>query len=199
MCGMRNAPASAALTQNCPRVLMCWDFRRASSSLSIRVFPWTTAALFTNMETSPTLDERATTRLKELSVTGGDTVVRSCFIQVPQLKFNVHTRWETERLRANIHAEEAERNILCCVSPRKNDISLGASGNISMNTEPSYLFSNNLCLLVYFLPIGHIAHKVMALCSGERDLFCCFFQALFCPAPQDDLEQQQQQKGQSQT
>lgn len=44
----------AALTQNWPKVLMCWDLRRASSSLSIRLFPWTTAALFTRMVMSPT-------------------------------------------------------------------------------------------------------------------------------------------------
>ena len=41
-------------TQNWPRVLMCWDLSRASSSLSIRLLPWTTAALFTTMVTSPT-------------------------------------------------------------------------------------------------------------------------------------------------
>lgn len=49
------------LTQNCPKVLICWDFKRASSSLSIRLLPWTTAALFTNIVTSPTWDYKSTT------------------------------------------------------------------------------------------------------------------------------------------
>lgn len=44
------------LTQNCPSVLMCWVFSRASSSLFIRLFPWTTAALFTRIVTSPTFE-----------------------------------------------------------------------------------------------------------------------------------------------
>lgn len=45
---------TGVLTQNWPSVLMCCDLRRASSSLSIRLFPWTTAALFTRMVMSPT-------------------------------------------------------------------------------------------------------------------------------------------------
>lgn len=45
---------TTVLTQNWPSVLMCCDLRRASSSLSIRLFPWTTAALFTRMVMSPT-------------------------------------------------------------------------------------------------------------------------------------------------
>lgn len=49
----------AYLTQNCPRVFMCWDLSSASSSLSIRLFPWTTAALFTRMVMSPTCKKKA--------------------------------------------------------------------------------------------------------------------------------------------
>lgn len=44
----------AHLTQNWPRVFMCCDLSRASSSLSIRLLPWTTAALFTRIVMSPT-------------------------------------------------------------------------------------------------------------------------------------------------
>lgn len=62
-----------------------------------------------------------------------------------------------------------------------------AGGNIFINMTPAYLFSNHLGLLVNLLPIGHITQEVMALCSRERDLFSCFFEALFCSAPQDHL------------
>ena len=55
------ALAQENLTQNWPRVLMCWDLRRASSSLSIRLFPWTTAALFTRMVMSPTCGQEGAT------------------------------------------------------------------------------------------------------------------------------------------
>jgi len=48
-CGTR-----AYLTQNCPRVFICCDLSSASSSLSIRLLPWTTAALFTRIVISPT-------------------------------------------------------------------------------------------------------------------------------------------------
>lgn len=44
----------ASLTQNCPRVFICCDLSSASSSLSIRLLPWTTAALFTRIVISPT-------------------------------------------------------------------------------------------------------------------------------------------------
>lgn len=44
----------AYLTQNCPRVFICCDLSNASSSLSIRLLPWTTAALFTRIVMSPT-------------------------------------------------------------------------------------------------------------------------------------------------
>lgn len=44
----------ACLTQNCPRVFICCDLSSASSSLSIRLLPWTTAALFTRIVISPT-------------------------------------------------------------------------------------------------------------------------------------------------
>lgn len=49
--------ARAYLTQNCPRVFMCCDLSSASSSLSIRLLPWTTAALFTRIVMSPTCKE----------------------------------------------------------------------------------------------------------------------------------------------
>lgn len=50
-----------------------------------------------------------------------------------------------------------------------------------------YLFSDHFGLLVNLLAIGHITHKVMALCSRQSDFFSRFFEALLCSAPQDHL------------
>lgn len=105
-------------------------------------------------------------------------------IQILQMKCNLYTRWETEQLRANVHTEETERH------HRENhrvQTTHFFSGNIFINMKLAYLFSNHLGLLINFLPIGHITQEVMALRSWERDLFCCFFEALFRSAPQDHL------------
>lgn len=83
--------------------------------------------------------------------------------------------------------EASQRNILWSVSLCSNGIPLCASRHIFVNIKLVYLFSNHFGLLVNLLPIGHITQEVMALCSWETNLFSCFFQALFCSAPQDHL------------
>ena len=115
------------------------------------------------------------------------SAISPALIQIFQMKFNLYTRWETEQLRANTHTEETGRHpreIFCDVFFFTRVTFLFVRvGNIFINMKPAYLFSNHLGLLVDFLPIGHIAQEVMALCSWERDLFSCFLEALFCPPP----------------
>lgn len=50
-----------------------------------------------------------------------------------------------------------------------------------------YLLSDHLGLLVDLLPIGHVAHKVMALGPRQSDFLSRFFEALLRSAPQDHL------------
>lgn len=157
---------SCQLTQNCPIVLMCWDFRRASSSLSIKLFPWTTAALFTNIVTSPTWDKTKKKDWTDWILGPFQNTTHLCVLQQSchqhslllfmYFKYDPCTRWKTHWTK---------RGFL----------------------QPAYLFSHHLGLLVNFLPVGHVAHKVMALGSWERDIFSGLFEAFFRSAPQNYL------------
>lgn len=157
------AGTAASLTQNCPRVLMCWDLRRASSSLSIKLFPWTTAALFTKTVTSPTWNKEAWLH-------------------------NQH-HWQSLDVFARrlYHFIMLLQRFFSCICLFLMVHNLYARREREENQSLAYLFSNHFGLLVNLLAIGHITNKVMALCSRQSDFFRRFFEALLRSAPQDHL------------